>query len=96
MDPTLAAGLVAPSLETFCDCIPTDSRSSWDSRLLNKHPRSARKVTVPAKTASTRIESSSAVHLELVAIFLERNELEGWEGLRKKCDGCAAVLCEPP
>lgn len=76
MDPTLATRLVAPSLETFCDCIPTDSRSSCYSTRFNKVPRSDRKATVPAKTASTKIESSSAVHLELVAIFLEWNKLE--------------------
>ena len=49
------------------------------------------KVMVPARTASTRIVSSSVVHLEWVVIFLEREE---WGGIRTRSYGCA-VLYQP-
>ena len=68
MNPPLAARLVAPPWKAFGDRIPTNPQSSWDS-----YPEYAPETNtvwgVPADTASTRIESSSAVHLELVAMF---------------------------
>ena len=68
MDPSLAARLIAPSWKTFGDCIPTDPRPSWYS-----HAECVSAINticgVPADTASTKIKSSPAVHLELVAMF---------------------------
>lgn len=67
MNPSFATGLIAPSWEAFCDCIPTDPRSSWYSSVQQASEVNPKRC-VPANTASTKTESSSAVHLELVAI----------------------------
>ena len=68
MNPSLAARLIAPSWKTFCDCIPTDPRPSWYSYV--KYTSTMSKIWgVPADMASTKTESSSVVHLELVAMF---------------------------
>ena len=67
MNPSFAASLVSPSRKTFGDCFPTNPRSSWYP--CNEHALETNVIwNVPATTASTRIESSSAVHLELGAM----------------------------
>jgi len=68
MNPSLAARLIAPSWKTFGDCIPTDPRPSWYSYVKYTSTRNAI-WDAPADMASTKIESSSVVHLELVAMF---------------------------
>ena len=74
MDPPLAAGLVTPSWKTFGNCIPTNPRSSWYTHA--EYTSEADKIWgVPANTASTKIESSSVVHLEFVAM----SSVEYWQ-----------------
>jgi len=67
VNPSFATGLIAPSCEAFCNCIPTDPRSSWYSSVQRASEVNPKRC-VPANTASIKTESSSAVHLELVAI----------------------------
>jgi len=68
MNPSLAARLIAPSWKTFGDCIPTDPRPSWYSYA--EYTSAMNTIWgVPADIASTKIESSPVVHLELVAMF---------------------------
>ena len=68
MNPSFAARLIVPSWKTFGNCIPTDPRSSWHS-YAERASDMNRSWNVPANTASTKTESSSLVHLELVAMF---------------------------
>jgi hypothetical protein len=68
MDPSLAARLVAPSREDvrkWCS-----NRSSIRLASYSEHASEVNTMCgVPAATASIKIESSSAVHLELVAMY---------------------------
>jgi len=83
MNPPFATRLIAPSWETFSNCIPTNPRSSWYS--CSQHASEIDSIkSVPANTASTKIESSSVVHLELVAIYRI-------EPLAKKWEECGSV-----
>ena len=68
MNPSLATRLIAPSWKTFGDCIPTDPQPSWYSYAEYTSAMDTI-LDVPVDMASTKTESSSVVHLELVAMF---------------------------
>ena len=50
--------------------------------------------SVPAKTASTKTESSSTVHFELVAMYSAELLAKRGRNMVRETQGCTPVLCQ--